>query len=348
VALLPARGHADDLTHLLEGLERDDAAFDRAAALEGLRFERDVTSLWGTFVASTRSVWSTYSAIDRHGTVDFERGEVVVEVIAPGNMPEPDQGIVRGLAGQLQSMMSPFNPAGRNPLEGLVDAGRGAPLLPSRVPETVRRSVEDGHVHRRVVSEPGAGVRTIYALHLPMVSDHLRVAARPYRGLVGEFARRFDLPESLVLAVIHTESCFNPFARSSANAHGLMQLVPDKGASDAWLRTRGLPRVVPPMELYNPRLNVELGTAYLRTLLDEFTGVRGPGGSLALAIAAYNCGPGCVRRALAGGDPLAPALASSTVDRTRGGLLERVPAETRDYVRRVLERQRLWAAAPAP
>jgi len=108
-------------------------------------------------------------------------------------------------------------------------------------------------------------------------------AARPARPLTGPYAdvikaaaSRHGLDPNLVHALIRAESNYEPRARSSRGARGLMQLMP------ATLRTYQV------RNAYDPAANVEAGTKYLRTLLDRFP--------LAQALAAYNAGADAVVR----------------------------------------------------
>lgn len=99
----------------------------------------------------------------------------------------------------------------------------------------------------------------------------------PYQSCFELASRMHHVPMDVLLAVAETESGWNPDARSSANAHGIMQIQwPDTA------RHLGITRVA---ELYNPCLNIELGARYLRELLDA------SGGDLSRALAAYNYGP---------------------------------------------------------
>jgi soluble lytic murein transglycosylase len=88
----------------------------------------------------------------------------------------------------------------------------------------------------------------------------------------------------LVAGLIRQESVFNPRALSRANARGMMQLLPSTGRLVA--RSSGL-GAVGPADLYNPSLNITLGTAYLAQQMQKF-------GRIELAAAAYNAGPGRV------------------------------------------------------
>jgi soluble lytic murein transglycosylase len=89
-----------------------------------------------------------------------------------------------------------------------------------------------------------------------------------------------------VAGLIRQESVFNPLARSNANAFGLMQLVVPTANSLAKKYVSKTSQVTP-TALYNPPLNIELGTAYMRDQLDKF-------GRIEYMAVAYNAGPGRV------------------------------------------------------
>jgi soluble lytic murein transglycosylase-like protein len=102
------------------------------------------------------------------------------------------------------------------------------------------------------------------------------VDRRQIERWVRQLAPRYGLDANLVLAIIATESNFNPGARSPKNARGLMQLIPQTAARFGV------------RDVYNPVQNLHGGMAYLRWLLDRFDG------DLGLALAGYNAGEGAV------------------------------------------------------
>ena len=97
-----------------------------------------------------------------------------------------------------------------------------------------------------------------------------------YRDPIRSASLRYDIPAPLIAAVIQCESNWDPHARSSAGARGLMQVLPRTA-----LETAG----VPPSRLWDPMTNIHVGTAYLRVLANRYPG------NASNVIAAYNAGP---------------------------------------------------------
>ena len=107
--------------------------------------------------------------------------------------------------------------------------------------------------------------------------DEIRAVARA----IEEHADRNSVDRELVMAVIHTESGFQNFARSRVGALGLMQIMPHTGEMLA--QELGLPWKGPDM-LFDPVVNVAMGTRYLAMLHTKYR-------SWDRALAAYNWGP---------------------------------------------------------
>jgi soluble lytic murein transglycosylase-like protein len=125
-----------------------------------------------------------------------------------------------------------------------------------------------------------------------------------YEPIIRSCSEKYGVSPSLVKAVIHAESGYNPNAVSTKGASGLMQLMP------------GTARSLKVANSFDPKDNVEGGVKYLRFLLDTF------GGDVSLALAAYNAGLSKVARY--GGIP--------------------PYAETRTYVNRVLSYMQTYQA----
>ncbi len=99
-----------------------------------------------------------------------------------------------------------------------------------------------------------------------------------YEDLINEAARKYNLSSTIIKAVMKAESSFNPDVVSKSGAMGLMQLMPGTA--------QGLGVDNP----FNPEQNIDGGVRYLKDMLKEFDG------NLEYALAAYNAGPGSVKK----------------------------------------------------
>jgi hypothetical protein len=216
---------------------------------------------------------------------------------------------IPGLAGENAILVSGFRiHADRHEVSGdmvKLFAGGGFTEMPaSQI--TGFEPVEDAPIPppAPVVVIPAAVVTA--AIPVPAVQNQ---PLDPKR-LAAESAKRNNLPEALIRSVMHAESGFQPNAISPKGAIGLMQLMP--GTADQLHA-----------DPYDPKQNVEAGTAYLRALVVKYEDYDD---GVARAVAAYNAGP-------------------AAVDHYNG-----IPPyrETRDYVIRVLTEYLKSIPAPKP
>ncbi len=117
-------------------------------------------------------------------------------------------------------------------------------------------------------------------------ADFLKfIYPRPYFSYVNRYANHYGIPINLIYAVMRQESLYNPACYSSASAIGLMQIIPSTGYYIA--KRVKCYNFNPPM-LYSKNINIQFGSYYLKTLLDQFNDKK------YLAIASYNAGPNAV------------------------------------------------------
>lgn len=143
---------------------------------------------------------------------------------------------------------------------------------------------------------------------------------RPYNTSVFSAAEQQHLAKSMVYAIMRQETSMNERASSSAKAKGLMQLIPSTAKHVAKLQNISLTG----NDIFNPRINILLGSTYLAELYQRFN-------NFALVAAGYNAGPSRAERWLAKTpDPFL--------------WVENIPFdETRRYVKRILEYQQVYA-----
>jgi soluble lytic murein transglycosylase len=152
---------------------------------------------------------------------------------------------------------------------------------------------------------------------------------RIYADVVEPAAASSGVPTAVVWSVMREESAFDPEATSPSPAFGLMQLILPTAQHYAKLAKQPAPTG---QTLYQPEVNVPLGTAYLGKLRREFSG------NTALAVPSYNAGEGATHRWLQ------PALADDF-----DLWVESIPIdETRKYTKRVLTSYWAYLALYAP
>lgn len=146
--------------------------------------------------------------------------------------------------------------------------------------------------------------------------DFALLYPRPFAQEVKEGVRVSGMPAEWIYAVMRQESLYDPRARSSANAMGLLQLLPDTARAVARRWSRPQPQGE---DLFQPAINVPLGAAYLREQWDRFDE------RFILVLGAYNAGPNALRR----------WLPEASID--ADVWIENVPYnETRNYIQKVV------------
>ena len=141
-----------------------------------------------------------------------------------------------------------------------------------------------------------SGLHIIYSVTINLVPNHLDKRAHKYLGMVRQASRKYGVDESLILAIMQTESSFNPYAVSRSDAMGLMQVVQHTAGKDVF-RSQGKSGTPSRSFLFDPASNIDTGTAYLAILSNVYLGgIDNPTSRRYAVITAYNGGAGSVLR----------------------------------------------------
>lgn len=136
----------------------------------------------------------------------------------------------------------------------------------------------------------------IWSIVIQLTSNHVDKRAYKYLSLVRKASQRYGIDQSLILAIIQTESSFNPYAVSHSDALGLMQVVQHSAGYDVF-KMKGKLGKPSRSYLFNPENNIDIGTAYLAMLQDCYlSGIINPTSRRYAVITAYNGGAGSVLR----------------------------------------------------
>ena len=313
------------------------------------KFKKAVEKKWDTYEESTSKSYVSYSKdLSSRTIVDFEKGEVTIELIVDEEDPKNDSYDSNSDLDlrlfttklKLSSKFLSINPRLLNVLMMLVfqedeDSNNddnvnssftkrlskllkekgddGEPILKDQLVDASGKAVETvGNtlgVAKDLISNKTKKVRmhfakdgkkrTIISIKIPLSDNHMEKRRERYKELIEIEARRFNIPTEIALAIAETESAFNPKAKSHVPAYGLMQLVPNTGARDAYQWIYKKDKFISGRYLYKPRNNVELGCAYLSMIRHHyFSAIRDDELAYICAIPAYNTGVGNVSKAL--------------------------------------------------
>lgn len=296
--------------------------------LEFSQFKEDMERQWGDFKERTKKNWVEYKNGGKvRWDVDFEEGEGTVEVLADD---QDDEASLRAAVEEsILELLESGGTESEMPDEDEEDVLE-EPVLADQVeiPEGLSKSEFAKQIAEQVqikeIESNDGQSRTVAVLNLQLIPEHLRVRAEKFRNEVETYSKQYNLDPTLVLAIIHTESFFNPMAKSHANALGLMQIVPRTAGRDVYRVLNGQDAVPSAEYLFNPKQNVLFGSTYIDILMNRYMrGIEDPVVHEYLVICAYNTGAGNVARAY---------INSTNFNKARDTINGMSPSENYDYL----------------
>ena len=264
-------------------------------------------------------------------------GRIQIETLVPAAAQDLLEKAKEKISEQMQKIFDNRNPAKTNILEDLVQTEDGQPVILDNLKQFINEKILPKiKVDRKPVRSRDGVDRIKVAVEMEMVPNHLRVRAKKYLPLISKHAEEYQVDPVLILAVMETESSFNPLAKSHIPAYGLMQIVPKYAGRDAYRYIHKKDKQPSAFYLYIPENNISLGTAYLRILREDyFYGIKDPLVQEYMIIAAYNGGMGrVIKRVLK-----RYQIPQMTREQVFQALVKEMPDETKDYLRKVTQRK---------
>mgnify|MGYP002035235764 CR=1 FL=1 len=331
--------------------------FDEYAAAQEKQyqdFKDDVEKKWDTFKFSSKKIYVHYDEdLNARGSVDFEKGEVEIEVVVKQKEGVPkvelDKKAQKKLEKKIEDLViKPAEDKKAILADQVADKG-GKKVTKKNAESFSKEVVRSRKPVKKLVKSKDNIKRVKYTVKFKLLPDHLKTRSNRYKNDVLSQAKRHNLPPRLVFAVIHTESNFNPKARSHIPAYGLMQLVPKSGARDAYRYIYKKDKFLRGRYLYDPQNNIELGCAYLGKLKNVyFKGIGDKESAYHCVISAYNTGPGNVAKAITGTKKLKPTIKkvnTMSSKKVYSELKRKLPyKETRDYLIKVTNRMPYYSS----
>lgn len=324
---------------------------------------KQITTKWQDPSLPSSKVWVKYSGdLNKRTSVNFESGEVVVELLNSKNNEQAVEYAKQQLNELSQVTVDKtlandpvyitankttnnksFTSTGK-PLNKKIQ--RNKPSATAQPRKIAKQTVLSTEIVEEVLSAKAPVItkqkdRVTISYKLP--ANTLSNQAKRYLPEVQQQAKRYNLDPALLLAIIHTESSFNPLARSPIPAFGLMQIVPTSAGKDVSNFLQGKPLLLSPEYLFQADNNVEAGSTYVHILSNRyFKNVRNAQSRIYMSIAAYNTGPGNVAKTLSGSKSLnqaSIAANSMSAEKIYTLMVNNLPAqETRNYLQKVVKR----------
>ncbi|CAM3865038.1 membrane-bound lytic murein transglycosylase MltC [Parendozoicomonas haliclonae] len=257
---------------------------------------KETEKFWGDRKIASRSEYVKYS--NRYKTrvfVDFERGRVHVETLDQGDLrnaiirvlltPEDQKNVdvfsARDVVfGEEPMLYKQVLDHDGQPIRWEWRAGRYADYLIEN--QSFRRRTDRGQV---------------VGVDFELTKNYMEQRQYQYASIVQTHAQKYRIDESLIYAVMRTESHFNPYAVSPSNAYGLMQIIPSTAGKDVFQRIKKRSGQPTREYLFQPWNNIDTGTAYLHILETVYLkDIRDPLSKRYAIISAYNGGAGNVMK----------------------------------------------------
>ncbi len=335
---------------------------EQATALQNFRnqeetayrqFVEDIQRKWNEFLSPSKEQWVDYSNdTDTRTIVNFEekeqpedtKGQVTIETLVPADEPNVLDKATAQLEAQVEKVLAPKpEEAAETPsLEGQVKTQKDEPVTPENLKTFMREEIlPQAKVDPKPISSEDGVERIKVTVTIPMVPNHLRIRAEKFLESIRKYSEQHKVEVPLVLALIQTESYFNPLAKSHIPAFGLMQIVPKYGGLDAYRYVFKEDKMPTPRFLYEANNNLLLGTAYMHVLKEQYLyGIKDPIKQEYLMLAAYNGGIGrVIKRVLKRYN--VPSMSPSEVYDV---LIQKMPNETKDYLKKVTSRKEKYIA----
>ncbi|MBI4976004.1 MAG: transglycosylase SLT domain-containing protein [Spirochaetes bacterium] len=319
----------DRTTTVKQGIEDKSAAHEALIADKFTRLEKRIKLIWDKIDKTTRFDYVDYSEDAKQKTkVAFEEGFVMVEVIDSAKQ-ENKQVMLANIDSRIKEARRDKDPA-------------GIQYLKDQVADT---DVSAAKPVRTVYTAADGEAKVKYSVSVPLKKDSMVKRAEQYLPIVLQYSQKHGIPADLTLAIIETESAFNPYSDNGI-AYGLMQLVPDS-ASDASKTAYGTKRAYSIPQLKHPETSIALGTALLNQFY-TWKAYFAPFEQYSykhqmMGVAGYNCGPNRVRRWIDANKGMLNASDAVFLK----SLTAAVPYETQRYLVKIPDRRPKYAALVA-
>jgi len=237
------------------------------------QYKKEIEQKWEEFKSPEPKTFVEYGEdLNSRQSIDFEKGEVTIEIIVEEEDPEPgapvqsaeqkNEKVKDTLTKELVGLIKKKADDNKSILKNQLETKSGKEVDENNAKKEVVNIVKDKKIDKKPYKSKDGKKRVKYTVKVPLKTNHLDERAKRFENEILKQAKRWKLDPAIVFALMEAESSFNPKARSHIPAFGLMQLVPKSGARDAYKHVYKVDKLVTGDYLYKPVNNIELGCAY--------------------------------------------------------------------------------------
>jgi membrane-bound lytic murein transglycosylase C len=207
--------------------------------------------------------------------VDFKKGSILVETLADNSQAKAMSNLQQAI---VTTLLSTSDPQKTDIFSSDAPQLLGKPYLYQQVVDHDNKPIQYQWRAKRFskyltefnLQKYTKNRKQIYAVRIKMVEKHQHLREEKYSRYVLAAAKRYRISPQLIYGIIETESSFNPFAVSPANAYGLMQVVPKTAGADVYQRIKKKKGSPTKQQLFDPAFNIDIGSAYLHILNNNY------------------------------------------------------------------------------
>ncbi|WP_237387950.1 membrane-bound lytic murein transglycosylase MltC [Xenorhabdus sp. Sc-CR9] len=266
------------------------------------QFAHNIENIWGlreVLIAGPKDYVKYTDQYQTRSHINFDAGSITIETISP---VEPTERLHKAI---VDTLLMGDDPGSINLYSDSNDIQISKePFLYGQVLDNSGESIRwewrarhfADYLIQNKLQKRQSGLHVIWSVTIQLVPNHLDKRAHKYLPIVRKASIKYGIDESLILAIMQTESSFNPYAVSHSDALGLMQVMQHTAGKDVF-RMQGKPGHPSRSYLFDPENNIDAGTAYLSILQNTYLGeIKNITSRRYAVITAYNGGAGSVLR----------------------------------------------------
>jgi membrane-bound lytic murein transglycosylase C len=250
-----------------------------------IQYKKELSTYWKNPELSSKKVFVEYSKDKKiRKKVDYDNNYIEIDVISK-NEKEAKAKMAKSLAKLTTETTKEAvnnNPVlkkvdeklSNNPkLQNVIkkDTPTNEPIVGDIIftkPPTIKKVINftTNEVKKNKITKKPSKIKNnfVYTIKIKLPPKGFLAKAKRFKPDVLKRANQFHIKAPFIYSIIHTESSFNPMARSYVPAFGLMQIVPTTAGADAYKMLYGKKKILTPGYLYNSHNNILIGSAYLK------------------------------------------------------------------------------------